>query len=75
MNDYMDDDAERQIHAGMIVLCVFTKDGQSQVFSYVDSSTISYFIQEDVPYLRFRETYSRSVVIPQVAYWTEQDVA
>lgn len=75
MNDYNDYDEEKQIHAGMVVLCVFTTNGESHTFHYVDSSTISYFVQDGVSMLRFNETYSRAVVVPNVAYWTEQDVA
>lgn len=71
MRNYWDEDAESQMHAGMVVLAVFTKEGRSQTFHYVDESSISF----DDGTLTFRETLYRTVHFPNVDYWTTQDVA
>lgn len=72
MRNYWDeDDTERQMHAGMVVLAVFTKDGRGQTFSYVDEGSIQF--KDGM--LTFNETHYRKVHFPNVDYWTTQDVA
>ena len=52
-------------------IAIFWTDGEAVTFDGVDFDSLSYFVQDDVPYLRFREYGHRCVVVPNVQYWTE----
>ena len=63
----------RKLCGDAVEIAVFTKSGEAHVFTDVDPHTISFSCRTGVNYLRFKVSEKRTVVVPNVAYWTEQD--